>query len=120
MEVYSATSAKTKKRLRRRKRRREKCGSWRVMKSPIGLRKIADGIEKRKNEFAETIALESAKPIKLARGEVERGIATFAWAAGEAERFVGEVVPSIRLPPERKNRLHETHSARRHLRHHAV
>lgn len=58
-----------------------------------GLRKIADGIEKRKKEFAETIALEAAKPLKLALGEVERGIATFAWAAGEAERFAGEIVP---------------------------
>lgn len=58
-----------------------------------GLRQIADGIEKRKREFAETIANESAKPFKLALGEVERGIATFKWAAGEAERFTGEVVP---------------------------
>ena len=58
-----------------------------------GLRKIADGIARRKAEFARTIALESAKPIRLALGEVERGIATFAWAAGEAERFAGEVVP---------------------------
>jgi acyl-CoA reductase-like NAD-dependent aldehyde dehydrogenase len=58
-----------------------------------GLRRIAAEIEKRKTEFAETIAREAAKPIKTARGEVERGIATFAWAAGEAERFVGEVVP---------------------------
>jgi acyl-CoA reductase-like NAD-dependent aldehyde dehydrogenase len=58
-----------------------------------GLRKISEGIEKRKKEFAETIANEAAKPIKTALGEVERGIATFAWAAGEAERFVGEVVP---------------------------
>ena len=58
-----------------------------------GLRKIAEGIEKRKKEFAEMIANESAKPIIYARGEVERGIATFAWAAGEAERFAGEVVP---------------------------
>ena len=58
-----------------------------------GLRRIADGIEHRKKEFAETIALESAKPIKLAAGEVERSIATFAWAAGEAERFAGEMVP---------------------------
>ncbi|MCA1625150.1 MAG: aldehyde dehydrogenase family protein [Acidobacteria bacterium] len=58
-----------------------------------GLRKISDGIEKRQEEFAETIANEAAKPIKLARGEVERGIATFAWAASEAERFAGEVVP---------------------------
>lgn len=58
-----------------------------------GLRKISKGIEKRKKEFAETIAKEAAKPISVARGEVERDIATFAWAAGEAERFTGEVVP---------------------------
>lgn len=58
-----------------------------------GLRQIADGIERRKREFAETIANEAAKPIKAALGEVTRGIATFNWAAGEAERFVGEVVP---------------------------
>ncbi|MEO6590472.1 MAG: aldehyde dehydrogenase family protein, partial [Pyrinomonadaceae bacterium] len=58
-----------------------------------GLRKIADGIESRKKEFAETIANEAAKPIKTALGEVERSIATFIWAAGEAERFTGEIVP---------------------------
>lgn len=58
-----------------------------------GLRKIADGIEKRKDEFARIIAQEAAKPISTARGEVERGVVTFNWAAGEAERFAGEVVP---------------------------
>ena len=58
-----------------------------------GLRKIADGIETRKKEFAETICREAAKPINIARGEVGRGIATFNWAAGEAERFTGEMIP---------------------------
>lgn len=58
-----------------------------------GLQKIADGIEARKNEFAETITKESAKPIIYARGEVERAVATFHHAAGEAERFSGEVIP---------------------------
>lgn len=58
-----------------------------------GLRKIAVGISSRKREFAETIARESAKPIKTAYGEVARGISIFNWAAGEAERFVGEIVP---------------------------
>lgn len=58
-----------------------------------GLRKIAAGIEARQDEFAETIANEAAKPIKTARGEVSRGIATFEWAASEAERFTGDVVP---------------------------
>ncbi len=58
-----------------------------------GLRRIAETLENRKTEFAETIAKEASKPIKLALGEVLRGAATFAWAAGEAERFAGEVVP---------------------------
>ena len=57
------------------------------------LRAMAAGLERRKREFSETIAREAAKPLKLALGEVERGIATFNWAAGEAERFVGEIVP---------------------------
>jgi acyl-CoA reductase-like NAD-dependent aldehyde dehydrogenase len=57
------------------------------------LRKIAAGIEKRREEFARTIALEAAKPLATARGEVDRGVATFNWAAGESERFAGEVVP---------------------------
>src|SRR2546423_240406 len=43
-----------------------------------GLRRIADGINSRKAEFAQTIAKEAAKPIKLARGEVERAISTFS------------------------------------------
>ena len=57
------------------------------------LRSIAAGIEKRSEEFRRTIALESAKPLIYARGEVERAIATFSWAAGEVERFTGEIVP---------------------------
>lgn len=58
-----------------------------------GLRKISAGIEKRKTEFATSIANEAAKPIKTAKGEVERDISLFSWAAGEAERFAGSVVP---------------------------
>ncbi len=58
-----------------------------------GLRRISQGIYARRSEFERTIAEESAKPIRTARSEVERGIATFAWAAGEAERFAGDVVP---------------------------
>ncbi|MCA1607859.1 MAG: aldehyde dehydrogenase family protein, partial [Acidobacteria bacterium] len=58
-----------------------------------GLRKIAESLKARRDEFASCIAREAAKPISLARGEAERAAATFAWAAGEAERFVGRVVP---------------------------
>jgi acyl-CoA reductase-like NAD-dependent aldehyde dehydrogenase len=66
-----------------------------------GLRRIAGGIATRKEEFARTITNESAKPIKLSRGEVERAISTFSWAAGEAERFTGEMVPVDTQPPGR-------------------
>lgn len=58
-----------------------------------GLRKIAEGIEARRKELTETIALEASKPVSLCRAEVERAVATFNCAAGEAERFVGEIVP---------------------------
>jgi acyl-CoA reductase-like NAD-dependent aldehyde dehydrogenase len=58
-----------------------------------GLRRIAGELDSRREEFARTIALEAAKPLIYARGEVDRAIATFSFAAGEAERFVGEVIP---------------------------
>ncbi len=57
------------------------------------LARIAQGIADRQDEFARTIALEAAKPIRVARGEVLRGIETFKCAAEEAKRFAGEVVP---------------------------
>ncbi len=58
-----------------------------------GLRNISEGIASRADEITRTIALESGKPLSYARGEVQRGQATFAWAASEAERFGGEMVP---------------------------
>lgn len=57
------------------------------------LTRIARGIESRKEEFTRTIALESAKPVRLARGEVERAIGTFTFAADAARTFGGESVP---------------------------
>jgi glyceraldehyde-3-phosphate dehydrogenase (NADP+) len=57
------------------------------------LRLIADGVQRRAEEFARTIALEAGKPIKSARAEVERAVMTFTYASEEARRFAGEVVP---------------------------
>jgi glyceraldehyde-3-phosphate dehydrogenase (NADP+) len=57
------------------------------------LRSMASGIGERAEEFARTIALEAGKPIKTARTEVERAVATFTYASEEARRFAGEVVP---------------------------
>ncbi|MDX6695628.1 MAG: hypothetical protein QOF02_3231 [Blastocatellia bacterium] len=57
------------------------------------LRRMADAIKARREEFARTIAMESGKPLAAARGETDRGIATFTIAAEEARRFTGETVP---------------------------
>ena len=57
------------------------------------LRKIADGIRQRREEFARTICQEAGKPIKTARIEVDRGAYTFEVAAEEASRIYGEYIP---------------------------
>ena len=57
------------------------------------LRKTAEGIRQRREEFARTICQEAGKPIKTARIEVDRGIYTFEVAAEEASRIYGEYIP---------------------------
>jgi acyl-CoA reductase-like NAD-dependent aldehyde dehydrogenase len=57
------------------------------------LRRVAENITQRKEEFAHTLAMEAGKPIKAARSEVERSIFTFAVAAEESTRIYGEYLP---------------------------
>jgi acyl-CoA reductase-like NAD-dependent aldehyde dehydrogenase len=57
------------------------------------LRRLADYIKDRSEDFARTIALEAAKPITAARGETTRAISTFTFAGEEARRFTGETIP---------------------------
>ncbi|MGE5445371.1 MAG: aldehyde dehydrogenase family protein [Ignavibacteriales bacterium] len=63
------------------------------------LRRIVAGIEKRKEEFARTLAEEGGKPLKTARVEVTRAMMTFTVAAEEANRFSGgELIPIDIIP----------------------
>jgi acyl-CoA reductase-like NAD-dependent aldehyde dehydrogenase len=57
------------------------------------LRRVAEGIAQRKEEFAHTLAQEAGKPIKAARSEVERSVFTFSVAAEESTRIYGEYLP---------------------------
>ena len=50
-------------------------------------------LAKRREEFARTIAREAAKPIRTARVEVDRAVGTFQFAAAEARKLSGEVIP---------------------------
>ncbi len=47
----------------------------------------------RAEEFAQALCIEAGKPIRDARGEVERLIDTFKFAAGEAVRQTGDYLP---------------------------
>lgn len=53
----------------------------------------AAALAARTDEFARTIALEAAKPIRTARAEVTRAVGTFRFAAAEARTLAGEMVP---------------------------
>ncbi len=57
------------------------------------LRRIAQQIAERREEFSRTLAQEAGKPIKLARIEVDRAIFIFNVAGEEATRIYGEYLP---------------------------
>ncbi len=57
------------------------------------LRRIAEAVAARREEFARTIVQEAGKPIKAARTEVERAIFIFNVAAEETTRIYGEYLP---------------------------
>ena len=57
------------------------------------LRRVAQTISERKQEFSRTLAQEAGKPIKAARTEVERAVFTFTVAAEESTRIYGEYLP---------------------------
>jgi glyceraldehyde-3-phosphate dehydrogenase (NADP+) len=69
-----------------------------VWKRAEPLEKISAGIAARREEFAQTIALEAGKPVRTARLEVDRAIFTFKVAAEESKRIYGEVVPLDWIP----------------------
>ena len=50
-------------------------------------------LTERREEFAQIISRESAKPIKTARVEAERAAGTFLFAAAEARKLAGEMIP---------------------------
>ncbi|HDR7447142.1 aldehyde dehydrogenase [Bacillus toyonensis] len=62
------------------------------------LEKVAQIMDERREEFAEIIAKEAAKPIRAARGEVDRTVLTYKFAAEEAKRIYGETLPLDAAP----------------------
>lgn len=62
------------------------------------LEKLALSLQQRKDEAARIVALEAAKPVSIAAGEVARTIQTYKFAAEEAKRIHGETIPMDAAP----------------------
>ncbi|MBO0768802.1 MAG: aldehyde dehydrogenase family protein [Solirubrobacterales bacterium] len=56
------------------------------------LEQIAEGIAERRDQLAQTIALEAGKPLSTALGEVDRAVFTFRVAAEESKRLEGRIL----------------------------
>jgi acyl-CoA reductase-like NAD-dependent aldehyde dehydrogenase len=57
------------------------------------LSRVAGSIGKRHEEVARTISEEAGKPLKAARIEASRAMSTYTFAAVEARKLAGEMVP---------------------------
>jgi glyceraldehyde-3-phosphate dehydrogenase (NADP+) len=62
------------------------------------LRRTADIVKERSEEFARTIATEGSKTIREARKEAGRAVNTLMISAEEARRILGETVPFDSVP----------------------
>jgi len=62
------------------------------------LNNLANLLEEKADEAARIIALEAAKPITTAKGEVARTVQTYKFAAEEAKRIYGETIPLDAAP----------------------
>jgi acyl-CoA reductase-like NAD-dependent aldehyde dehydrogenase len=57
------------------------------------LDRVAAALRDREEEVARTISAEAGKPMKAARVEAQRAVSTYTFAAVEARRLAGQVVP---------------------------
>jgi len=57
------------------------------------LRRAADLLEEREEEFAQAIVQEAGKPIKYSKGEVQRAVQVIRFASELAKNIYGEVIP---------------------------
>jgi glyceraldehyde-3-phosphate dehydrogenase (NADP+) len=75
-------------------------------KRSMVLETVARNIEARREELAQTIALEAGKPIRTARLEVDRAAFTFHVGGEEARRIHGDILPLDWLPGTENREAH--------------
>ncbi|MCX8056095.1 MAG: aldehyde dehydrogenase family protein [Ignavibacteria bacterium] len=68
------------------------------------LQKISEALLIHKEELANLISIETGKPIKLSRIEIDRAINTFQFAAEEVDKITGEVL-TLDVTAQSENRF---------------
>ena len=71
---------------------------WTAYERAELLYRVVGIMRERKEELAQTLVMEAGKPIKAARGEIDRTIATYQFAAEEAKQVRGETIPLDAAP----------------------
>jgi acyl-CoA reductase-like NAD-dependent aldehyde dehydrogenase len=92
-EVPSATVEEMDQALEAAYQARDTMAQMPAYKRAEILEKLYSLLKTRADEAARIIALESAKPITTAKGEIARTLETYKFAAEEAKRIHGETIP---------------------------
>lgn len=72
---------------------RDDMGKLSALERSVILEQLVEQFKANRSRLAEILALEAAKPLKAALGEIDRTIATYKIAAEEAKRIYGETLP---------------------------
>lgn len=92
-EIPQATEAQVQAAIDAAYENREVMASLTAYERAEILEKLVDLLKENRMKAAEIISLESAKPLKFSLGEVDRTIETYKFAAEEAKRLHGEMIP---------------------------
>lgn len=97
-EVPSATIEEVERALQSAYEARKTMGSMPSHQRAAILENLVYLLDQRSEEAAQIIAMEAAKPLTTAKGEVARTIQTYKFAAEEAKRIHGETIPVDAAP----------------------
>lgn len=103
-EVPAATPEETDAAIAAACRARPAMASMPAHQRAAILERVVAQLQERAEEAARIIATEAAKPLKTAREEVARTVQTYKFAAEEAKRITGEVLP-LDAAPGGENRV---------------
>lgn len=97
-KIAKGTPADVRKAIEGAERAFQSFKRWTAYERAEMLYRVVNIMRERKEELAQILVTEAGKPLKAARGELDRTIATYQFAAEEAKQLRGETVPLEAAP----------------------